>query len=218
MKKLTFLGLCLLLGKASFAQTVYVDVLTAPAMVAYAEAIKEQQKKTNDNLTAIERGQLLVMGQLQVANDLQDKILKGLTQVSQTVNNAMTIKEIYQTSTDIIAETQEAAKIAASNPALVIFATQSANEFKRRALALTTEVSRVLTGGESNMMDAGERQKLLNYIWTEIRLMYACAYGVKHSMYWARQNGFWRSLNPFAAWVNQDVGIMRDVINRAKTM
>lgn len=218
MKKLLMLGLCLTMGITLNAQQVYIDVLTAPAMVAYAEAIKGQQNKTNNNLTAIERGQLLVMGQLKIANDLQDKVLKGLTEISGTLSNAMTIKEIYNTAQDIIAESTEAVQIAANNPAYVIFATQSANEFKRRALAMSGEVSRILTGGETNMMDAGERQKLLNYIYTELRLLYATAYGVKHSMYWARQNGFWRSINPFATWVNQDVSIMRDVINRAKTM
>lgn len=212
------MALPLVLVLPSFAQQVYIDVLTAPAMVVYAEAIKGQQQKTNDNLSAIERGQLLVMSQLKTANDLQDKVLKGLTEVSGTVRNAMTIREIYRTTEDIIAEASEAIRIAADNPAYAVFATESANEFKRRASVMSAEVSRILTSGETNMMDAGERQKLLNYLHTELRLIYACAFGVKHSIYWARQRGFWRSLNPFAAWVNQDVGIMRDVINRAKAM
>jgi len=219
MKKL-LVSLVFIIGmmNTNFAQIVYVDILTAPAMVTYAAALKNEQEKTNDNLTAIQRGQIAVMGQLQIANDLHQRVLNGLTQVSGTLSNAMTVKEIYNSSADIVTNTKEALDLAKGNPLLLIFATKASNEFKRRALAMTTEVSRILTGGENNMMDAGERQKLLNYIYDEIRLLAATAYTVKYNMYYAKMNGIWNTLNPFNAWINNDVQIMRGVIEQAKNL
>lgn len=155
------------------------------------------------------------MGQLQIANDLHDKVLKGLTQVSGTLSNALTVREIYSASSEIVTNTQEAVRLAAGNPILTVFAVKSANEFKRRALSMSSEVGRILTGGESNMMDAGERQRLLNYIHTEIRLLGATAFAVKFNMEYAKMYGIWNSLNPFRRWVNQDVQIMNEIIQKA---
>lgn len=200
------------------AQIVYVDVLTAPAMRTYANTIKKQQEKTNDNLTAIHKGQLLINSQLELANDLQQKVVKGLTEVSRTVRNAITIKRIYETSQDIILEVSETTRLAAENPQYVIFAQESASVFKARALGLASEIANVLEGGETNMMDAGERQKLLNHIYDEIRLIYGAAFGMKHSIRWAIRRGFWKSLFPFSGWVNQDIRIMNEIIAKAKTL
>ncbi|MGV8135961.1 MAG: hypothetical protein AB2L20_12160 [Mangrovibacterium sp.] len=203
---------------ATFSQIVYVDVLTAPAMRTYSNTIKKQQEETNDNLTAIHKGQLLINSQLELANDLQQKVVKGLTEVSRTVRNAITIKRIYETSQDIILEVSETTRLAAENPQYVIFAQESASVFKARALGLALEIANVLEGGETNMMDAGERQKLLNHIYDEIRLIYGAAFGMKHSIRWAIRRGFWKSLFPFSGWVNQDIRIMNEIIAKAKTL
>jgi len=220
MKKLLFS--CAISGAvitgSAHGQIPYIDVLTAPAMLEYAGMLKKQQEETNGNLSAIQKGQVVVMGQLQVANDLHQKLVNGLTQISGTLRNALTVKEIYDCSTDVLASSKKAVELAAGNPALVLFATKASGEFRRRAIAMTVEVGRILTGGESNMMDAGERQKLLNYVHTEIRLLAATAYAVQYEMYYAKMNGVWNSLNPFRAWVNNDVAIMREIIEQAKRL
>jgi hypothetical protein len=36
------------------------------------------------------------------------------------------------------------------------------------------------------------------------------------AMYWAKMNGVFRALNPWAEWQNEDVRIANDVINNAK--
>lgn len=219
MKKISFMiTLLFFSGVKAISQTVYVDVLTAPAMIVYSNTLKTQQEKTNTNLSNIQKGQILVNAQLKVANDLHDKVLKGLTQVSQTLNNALTIKEIYSTSVDIINDTKETIQLAAGNPLLTVFAVNSAKTFKARALSMTAEISRILASGKTNMMDAGERQKLLNYIHTEIRLLGANVYMMKESMYWAKMNGIWNTLNPFKAWINQDEMIIKSVMQRSKQL
>lgn len=208
----------LLSGLKPAAQVVYVDLLTAPAMTVYAKQLEEQQQETNKNLSAIQKTQLLIQTQLAAANSLQKKIHTGLSEVSQTVSNAVTVKRIYETSQDILDELQEATQLAAENPAYTIFARESAESFRLRAVEMSAEVTRVLTGGETNLMDAGERQKLLNYIYTEIRLLYGAAYGITHSIRWAVRRGFWKSMLPFSGWVNQDSKIMREVMAKAQNL
>jgi hypothetical protein len=200
------------------AQTVYVDLLVAPAMIVYAEGLKSEQNEAKSELGLIRDGQALVQGQLQVANNLHNKFLKGLKEVSGVVNNAVVIKRIYETSADIISEVGETAELAAQHPQYAIFASRGVADFRQRAIKLSADVTSVVTGGEANLMDSGERQRLLQNIHLELRLIYITAYGMNNSIRRAIQSGFWRSLNPFARWVNTDAAIMRDIlINAAAT-
>lgn len=201
----------LLFGFNGKSQTIYVDVVGPASQAIAANSLKNSQNETNSNLTAIQRGQLLVTSQLRVANELQDKIHKGLTQVAGSLNNAMTVKEIYNNTQDMYQNIAKAAQLAASNPVLAAFAVKSGNEFKRRAVLCGTEVTRILTGGDFNMMDAGERQTLLNMVSDEVRVLNACAYMVYFNMYWVKQQGIWNSINPFTKWKNQDLAIINDI-------
>ena len=194
---------------------IYVDVLTAPSMTFSAPLIKGQMDNTNDNLDAIKRGQLYLQTQLALANDLQNKVLKGLREVSGTLNNALTIRQIYEKSADIVAEMQDVVQLASDNPQYSIFAYKSAGIFRERALELYAEVARILNEDDRNLLDAGERQQLLNKVHSDLKILYAAAYGIHFSMENAIRKGFWQSLNPFRVWVNQDALIMRDIIRNA---
>jgi hypothetical protein len=57
---------------------------------------------------------------------------------------------------------------------------------------------------------------LLNHIAEQMRILRGIAYGMDRAMYWARLNGIFRSLNPWAEWQNEDVRIANDVLNNAK--
>ena len=140
-------GLFVLFVPFPAVSQVYLDILTAPAMsTAYRSQIKSEMGKTNSNLSAIKRGQVYLQTQLGLANDLQDKVLTGLQQVSGTMRNALTVRQIYDTSADIISEMQEAVDIAADNPEFTIFAYRSAGIFRERALELYAELAPYLTG------------------------------------------------------------------------
>ncbi|MCL4638327.1 MAG: hypothetical protein M5Z89_04990 [Olivibacter sp.] len=217
MKTLILILLSLTLMMPSIARSqIYVDVLTAPAMTTYAPIIKREMRNTNDNLNAIQQGQMYLQTQLALANELQNKVLKGLREVSGTVRNALTIRQIYETSSDIISEMQDVVQLASQNPQYSIFAYRSASIFRQRALELYAEVAQIVTEHEANFLDAGERQQLLLRVYRDLRLLYGAAYGINLSMKTAIRSGFWRSLNPFQAWVNQDVRIMKDIIRNAK--
>lgn len=208
-------GLCFV-GSPVFAQ-IYVDPTTAGAMAVHSSVINGQLNKTNDNLTLIQRGQLAVTGQLVIVNDLQQQIYRGLSEVSGAVRSLLSIQDIAEISVDIVNDVNKAVSLAQSNPALLLFAEGGAREFRRRGTALATEVSSfVLQGGVNNLMDSGERAKLLNRIRTELMILRGVAYGMQRTMYWAKQRGILNSLNPYAGYINIDVQIANDIIRNAK--
>lgn len=216
MGKLYLILLFLLLGQHLQAQ-IYVDPAVAAATGAHAAVINGQLNTTNNNLTLIQRGQLAVTGQLVIVNDLQDKIYKGLSEVSAIMRNLLAVKDIADISADIVQDVNRALGIAGTNPVLLLFAEQGAREFKTRATALATEVSAfIMHGGKDNLMDSGERAKLLNRIVTELTILRGVAYGMYRTMYWAKQRGILNSLNPYAGFINIDKRIADDIIRNAK--
>lgn len=208
--------LLLLLHKAG-AQELVVDPTTSAAIAVNAGVINSQLNSTNNNLSLISKGQLALTGQLTIANNLQNDIYKGLSQVASVINNLYTIKDIAECGSDIVTDVEQALTYAKSDPVLLLFAEQGARDFEQRAVALSTDVSTyVLNGGKSNLMDSGERGKLLNHIATNLHVLRGIAYGMSRAMYWAKMNGIFRSLNPWSTWQNEDTRIANDVINNAK--
>jgi hypothetical protein len=216
--KITTLLLALLsVSLSSFAQELVVDPAVSAAIAVNAGVINGQLNTTNNKLDLIQKGQLAVSGQLVIVNNLQNKIYQGLSQVASVINNLTTIKEIADCGSDIVNDVESSVKLAQSNPILLLFAEQGARDFETRAAAMASDVSAfVLKGGNSNLMDAGERGKLLNHIADEMRILRGIAYGMDRAMYWAKINGIFHSLNPWAEWQNQDVRIANDVLTNAK--
>jgi hypothetical protein len=217
MLRKLFLLLLFLWIRNGYTQTLYIDPVTSAAMYNSSSTIDGQLNRTNNNLSLIQRGQLAVTGQLVIVNDLQDRIYKGLSEVSGVIHSLNTIKEIADVGTDIVGDVQQTIRIAGSNPVLLLFAEEGAREFKTRATSLAIEVgSFVLKPGKDNLMDSGERAKLLNHIASEMRILRGVAYGMHRAMYWARMNGIWRSLNPWSSWISMDEKIASDVLSQAK--
>jgi hypothetical protein len=201
------------------AQAVYVDPTTAAAMAVHSGIINSQLNSTNNKLTLIQTGQLAVTGQLTAVNSLQKDIYKGLSEVSSIMRNLLAIKDIAEISTDIVTDVDKAATLAQGDPVLLLFAQQGATEFKTRAVALSSEVSNfVLQGGQSNLMDSGERAKLLNRIVSELSIIRGVAYGMYRTMYYAKMRGILNSLNPYSGFINIDRQIGDGIIQNSKTL
>jgi hypothetical protein len=216
MKPIIIILLCFVF-KTSFAQEVVVDPTTSAAIAVNAGVINGQLNTTNNKLDLIQKGQLAVSGQLVIVNNLQNKIYQGLSQVASVINNLTTIKEIAECGTDIINDVESSVTLAKSDPVLLLFAEQGARDFETRAASIAADVSAfVLKGGTNNLMDSGERGKLLNHIAEQMRILRGIAYGMNRAMYWAKMNGIFRSLNPWAEWQNEDVRIANDVLTNAK--
>jgi hypothetical protein len=217
MKKLLTTMLSCLLFATGWGQEIVFDPAVSGAIAVSASTINGQLNTTNNKLDLIQKGQLAVSSQLVVVNNLQNRIYQGLSQVASIISNLTTIKEIAECGVDIVTDVQSSVKLAQSNPVLLLFAEQGARDFQTRATALAADVSAfVLKGGTNNLMDSGERGKLLNHIATEMRILRGIAYGMNRAMYWAKIDGIFRSLNPWAEWQNQDVRIANDVLTNAK--
>jgi len=215
-KKFLMMFLFCIFLKIANAQELVVDPTTSAAVLVNSAVINGQLNTTNNNLSLIQKGQLAVTGQLVIVNKLQNDIYTGLSQVASVINNLTSIKEIADCGTDIVSDVEQAAVLAKSDPVLLLFAEQGAREFETRAVTLAADVSAFVLKGGSNLMDAGERGKLLNHIETEMEVLRGIAYGMQRAMYWAKMRGLWNSLNPWATWKNMDVQIANDVVNNAK--
>jgi len=199
------------------AQALYVDPVTSGAIAVQASVINNQLEKNNERLSLIAKGQLAVTGQLVIVNDLQDRIYRGLSEVSAVINNLFSVKEIADIGIDIVGDVEKSVSLAKANPLLLLFAEEGAREFKLRAVKLSAEVGGfVLKGGKDNLLDAGERSKLLNHIANQMRILRGIAYGMQRAMYWAKMKGIFASLNPWGTWINMDVRIANSIINEAK--
>jgi hypothetical protein len=206
MKSLNILVFLTLSGSA-FGQTVYVDPAVAGATAAHAAVINSQLNATNERLTLIERGQLAITGNLTIVNTMQDKIYKGLSEVSSVLTNLSNVQEIARIATGISSDLSQVMDLAGENPALLLFAERNATLFQQRATSLALEVSSfVLKGGENNLMDAGERSKLINQILTEMVILRSYSYGM------------YRALNPFQGYINVDIQLAQDIARKAKTL
>ena len=217
MKKFILFLLFGLFARAAFCQELVVDPTTSAAILVNSAVINGQLNTTNNNLSLIQKGQLAVTGQLTIVNKLQNDIYTGLSQVASVINNLEAVKEIGTCGTDIVSDVEQAITYGQQDPVLLLFAEQGARDFETRAIALATDVSGfVMQSGGKNLMDSGERGKLLNHIEREMEILRGVAYGMQRAMYWAKMNGLWRSLNPWATWQNEDVRIANETINSAK--
>jgi len=203
-------------GKAQ----VYIDMLTAPQMLIMSGnitgGIGGEFKKTNNNLNKIQEAQVYLNAKLAVVNELQRKVHNGLTQVSGTVRNGLKVRQIYEVSEDILVGLSETGRLVSDHPQFAIFANRSASNLRQRALGLYAEVANILREDDRNVLDAGERQQLLNRVYGDLMLMRGAVFGINHSIKTAIRAGFWRSLNPFRTWMNQDAQIMRDIIRNTR--
>jgi hypothetical protein len=216
-KRIHYLLVLLCLSFLEMHGQVYVDPAVAAATGVHAGIINSQLDQTNDNLTLIERGQLAVTGQLLIANDLQREIYRGLSEVAGAVRSLLAIREIADIGIDIVQNVEKAVDLASSDPLLLLFAERGARDFRTRASNLAAEVGAfVLKGGRGNLMDSGERAKLLNTIRMELTIIRGIAYGMYRSMFWAQQRGIWNSLNPYASFVNIDRRLADNILSNSK--
>jgi hypothetical protein len=65
------------------AQNTYIDVTTTAALKLYSDNLKSQQNKTVEEQTKLQQAQAWVASQMVLANNIQNKVLKGLQETSE---------------------------------------------------------------------------------------------------------------------------------------
>ncbi|HLT86493.1 MAG TPA: hypothetical protein VKZ57_02820 [Sphingobacterium sp.] len=215
MKYILIFVLGFILNSVSGQSLTYFDLGAANEMLISAPIFKNQLDNTTKNLKNIGEEQTLFAAEMALINNMHSKLQEGLSQVSGTLKNGLTAKQIAELSVSVVNEIAKAAQIAKDHPEFLIFTRESVSFFNQRVVLIGTEVADIFKEDPKHFLDPGHRQKALTRILIQLRILHAMAHGITMSLESAIRMGFWRSLNPYAGWVNKDVRIIKDVIRNA---
>lgn len=218
MKYLLFLFMCFV-AVESYAQTVVFDkdhfsIVSANAAVRNASEIGYHQtldviRQNTDDIILNTSSLALV----------QTMIVNSLTQINEGFKDAIQVRMIAETVLDISSISEEAFRLAADNPVLFLFVEEYTAQAKNRSLNLATEVSSlILKEGDNLLMNYNVRDELLDSVQKELQVILGLVLAAKNSIYWAKTNGIIRSLNPYQAYVNRDLGLINEIIIKQKIL
>lgn len=146
-------------------------------------------------------------------------VLNSLSQVNEGLKNAIQVKQIGRTLQRIYLLSDETLKMASQNPVLLLFAETYIRQARERSLTLVAEVSSfVLAEGENLLINANVRDELLGKIRHDIELIAAYLRAVRNAMYWANINGLLKQLNPYQAYINQNLRIADQILRQKRLL
>ncbi|MEI6949827.1 hypothetical protein V9K67_21755 [Paraflavisolibacter sp. H34] len=207
------LAISLALPRLSSAQVVVTDPVLAGVASANGEAQNKRLDDIREKQTVIQRYQALAVAHLKMINDWQDKLYKGLSQVSTALRDLQNLTEVYQVSRDIVAYQVQVAEHAKGNPMLLLVAHKSEQQFRLQAAALLTYIQSVALGGGAHLlMDAGERAAIIQRILRDLRVLRSLAYSAERMMYWAKREGLFKKIIPFASWVSGEATLAKAIL------
>ena len=218
MKNLLLLFICFMVVE-SYGQTVVFDrehfsIVNANAAVRNASEIGYHQtldiiRQNTDDIILNSSSLALV----------QTMIVNSLTQINEGFKDAIQVRMIVKTVLDISSISEEAFRLASDNPILFLFVEEYTAQAKNRSLNLATEVSSlILNEGDNLLMNYNVRDELLDSVQKELQVILALVLAAKNSIYWAKTNGVIRSLNPYQAYINRDLGLINEIIIKQKIL
>ncbi len=214
MKKISiiFLGF----GSLVYAQNTYIDPTVTAAMILYSENLKAKQNEVIEETSKLKDAQAWVGTQMVVANDIQNKILKGLKEVSGTLQNGIQVQEIYSELNKCYNYSSQIVQLASEHPQYAIFGTKASQKTYEQSLRIVTDVSDILESGELNLATAGDRYKILHNISGNVKNLKLWLLAIKLRIERANRLEFWNSINPFAGYINTDKAIVENIMNKYK--
>lgn len=166
--------------------------------------------KINDNVNTINTNIATVVA-------AQTLIYNSLANVNSVLKDGLMVKNIARTTTDIIYYLGQAMEMGKDDPLLFLVTARIQNEFGPRASALVSDISGfILKEGDNVLADYNGRDQLLRRVVQELQIMDGMAYGAWKAMYWARERGVLKTLNPFQYFINQDRAFAAQIIQNAK--
>ncbi len=215
MKKFKILTTLFGIGFLS-AQNTYIDPTTTAAMILYSENLKSEQEKTIEQQNKLQQAQTWVGAQMAVANDIQNKILKGLREVSGTLQNGIQVKEIYSDLQDCVTYSSQISTLVSDAPEYAIFGVKATKETYESVLAMSTDVSELLKSGELNLATAGDRYRLLFSISEKVKTLKIWLLTIMMNIERAKRLGFLKAINPFQGYINTDKTIVENIMTKYK--
>lgn len=215
MKKFKILTALFGIGFIS-AQNTYIDPTTTAALILYSENLKSEQQKTIEQQNKLQQAQTWVGAQMVVANDIQNKILKGLREVSGTLQNGIQVKEIYSDLKDCANYSSQISTLVSDAPEYAIFGVKATKETYESVLAMSTDVSELMKSGELNLATAGDRYRLLFSISEKVKTLKIWLLTIMMNIERAKRLGFLKAINPFQGYINTDKTIVENIMIKYK--
>ncbi|MDR7693400.1 hypothetical protein PG593_03575 [Riemerella anatipestifer] len=205
-----------LLGSFISAQNTYIDVVTTGALKLYSDNLKKKQNETIEQQNKLQKAQTWVATQMAVANNIQNKILTGLNEVSGTLTNGLQVKEIYEDLKDCSMYSAEISRLVKEHPEYAVFGAKTSEVTYKQILKMSTEVQELLKSGDLNLATAGDRYKLLYDISSKVKMLKVWLATISLDLDRAKRLGFWRAINPFQGYINTDKDIVRNIMEKYK--
>lgn len=144
---------------------------------------------------------------------LQTIIHRSLTEINGALKDAIQVKYIGQLFQMIHTNSNKVLSIASQDPILLLFAEEYILQAKERSLSLVTEVSGfILRQGNNLLINHNVRDELLSKVRTELQMINGYMLTIKNSMFWAKMNGVIKKLNPYQAYINQDLNLVNRIL------
>ena len=200
----------------SSAQNTYIDPTTTAALLLYSSELKKSQEKTLVEQKNLEKAQLFLSSQMAAVFSLQQKVFKGLSEVSTSLSGGIKVKEIYSDLSECAVLLRRIGSLTAQAPQYAVFGAKASEETYHRTLAMTYEISELLGGGELNLMLGGDRYRLLFSLSEKIKTLKMHLFSISFAMQRAARLGFLRAINPFQGYINTDKSIVEEIMRRYK--
>ena len=211
MKKFS-ISLLLMAGSFAFAQNTYIDVTTTLALKLYSDNLENQQEKTIEQQTKLQQAQTWVSTQMAVANNIQNKVLKGLNEVSGTLKNGVQVVSIYNELDRCLQYSNDILTLTSNKPQYSVFGVKATQKAYEQVIKLTTDVTDLLKPGELNLATAGDRYKLLFSVSQNVTMLKIWLLTTKLNIERAIRLGWFQSINPFQGYINTDMSIVENIM------
>lgn len=218
MKKLLITFIFFTVAIYCKAQMAFTDITTASALTASGININSKINQTNKVYEKIQSAKQRLLAQLLVLEEVNSKIFKGLTTASSLLNDASTVKNIFTTLESSKAHLQRIIDFSGEHPQYIVFSRESISIANQRILKIYAEVASILSSNTRTLMDSGIRKTFLNDIYSNLLLLRGSLYGILLSMENAQRIGFWKAINPFKGYVNQNKALMQEIIRKSSLL
>lgn len=147
----------------------------------------------------------------------QTILYEGLSNVNSALKNGIAVKDLGTLVAGLAGYTAQMTTLARSQPYLLLFAEDIGREMRTRSAALLADVTAcILKTGGNMLADYNSRDQLLRYVTQQLQILNGLAYGAWRAMFWAKEQGLVRSVNPFAGFISNDKQYVQDIIRNAK--
>lgn len=223
MKKFLFpqiLALCFL-SSSSVSSQPYVwlkyDVKLTAAWTTNAAASAIADKYMINRWSKIQNAKRIQLENLTLVDLIQERIFNSLTKVDRAIRQGKSVVEIGNIIRDILNYTLQASSEAKGNPALVLFAEQSAREFKQKGIDLSSYLyGFILKEKKDLLMDAGKRDMMIRHVLDELCVLRGLAYSIYNTIRWAKLNGFLQQVNPWQSYITTDKQLVQGILSTYK--